>query len=234
MRLKLIVIILTLVLAPFASAQENEFSLSIDIGLRGTKVESDLDDDDSEDPEDALDFSAVGPSLSTAFTYRWSDWEAGVRSNMIAGIIGQLKQKAQGSTITGRYWYRGISLGPVVKYFSGYTPYKNWEIYVMAGPQYGVVTTEHFDDVNVKGGSFNKNHRLKYEGAGGMLALGITRSSKKLTQQIYYELSYKFLSFDTVTVVSDSLTDTDVITEEYLDYDLEEHSISLNIGFVLF
>ena len=224
MKLSLIIFLL-FVGRESALSYENNFALSAAIGFGQTEFTTSTE----------KDVSSASAALLTNFGYRWKNLEIDAHSSITAGISGSsFHQQAQGSNIYGRTWYRAMAFGPSIRYNSDLLIVKTWQTFIKVGPQWEILTTARQGTRTVSGGNFTPGHIVKYEGSGFHAAVGIGKKTNRHTEMTFYQITYKFISFDRLSVLDSAGRDTNVIHREKLGYNFEEVSILLSMGWVIF
>ncbi len=205
---------------------KDKFSLGIAAGIGITSFGSGINSKN--------DVGGIGPSISTDVGYRWNKLELSAHSSINAGALQRLKQQAQGSIIDSKSYYRGMAFGPAIKYRTDYNPFGSWNIYYMVAPLFEMFTIQTIGSTTISGGNYQKGHPIKYEGSGGLIGLGITKINGKSTERIFYQLSYKYVEVNKLSVMSEAYRETEVLHKERLGSKLRERLVSLNVGFILF
>lgn len=210
----------------FSFEQCDRFSLRGGIGFHTTSV---LANNQSTQ-------QLLGSTLSTSVNFRLERFEFGVNSLMVMGLSNRNNvQYIQGSRVIGRYWYRALSFGPVIRYYAPWT--SKWEVYGTFSPLWEIITLSPYktEKVKVEGGSFQKENGLRYLGRGGMLGFGILKNTPNKTDQIYYELTYKVIRpYRLVVMKNASWKETIVETKEDIQQKITEHTIAFNVGIIFF
>lgn len=178
----------------------------------------------------------IGGTFTSSFSFRDEDFEYGLSSLMMSGITSrENEQKIQSSKVYGRYWFRAISFGPVVRY---YVPWKSkWEFFGSLNPMYEITTLSPHNKkkIRVEGGEFKRENGLRYLGRGIMFGLGVLKNTPEKTSRIFYELTYKIIRPYKLIVMKDSSwQDTIVESKEEISQKVTEHTLAINVGMIFF
>ncbi len=204
----------------------DSFSLMAGLGVHVTKVTS----------SGYSSGEMIGGTFSSSVSFRDNHFEYGLSSLITSGITGKDDRlEIQSSKVYGRYWFRAISFGPVIRY---YVPWNlKWEIFYSLTPMYEITTLSSYNKnkIRVEGGKFNRENGLRYIGRGVMFGLGFLRKDPQKTSRIFYEITYKLIQpYRLVVMKNSSWQDTIVETKEDLHQKLTEHTLTISVGMIFF
>jgi len=183
-------------------------------------------------PESEDDFKGFG--FNTHFGYKWKDWELLGSSYNYFGKVEHISLLVSNKIITGSGSYRHLGIGPLLRYHTPYEPFKSWLLYLGAGPSWSLQTIKMKDFTT--NGNFNRDQKLTYESFGYTLSLGIEENLKyKNLHPVYFELVYSFKkSFKVSTVDASDFTETNILTSEETQQEIQSKTIYLSMGIVIF
>lgn len=209
-----------------AMAYQDQFALSAAVGAGITNISSYVNQND---------VWGIGPSFSTQIGYRFTNLELSAFSTINIGILENSKQSTQGSLIEGKMGYRGMAFGPSLRYHTYYSPYNEWQLYLFAAPIFEILNMTPIDDNSrVTGGNYAKGNPIKYEGYGGIIGVGLGKKTTKSTEMLFYQINYKRVAINRLTVMSKGQRKNYIIHKEKLPHHIQERVIIFNIGMVLF
>lgn len=238
MKLRLLI---TLCLALYATRGltfNNDLFLKGGLSAGGVSIETLDDVTPAQDPNNDLDesyseFASFG--LSSSFGYMLTDWEFSGFSTINFGKVKDLSFFAGGDIINGSGTYRGVAIGPLVKYYTPFKIKENWKLYFGAGPSWSIQTIKLTSFSSVKG-TFTDNQKLAIESFGMTLVLGLQEQVLfKEMHPVFFELVYAHRNaYKISTVDASKFTETSVLTTDEKGQDIEESMLLFNMGIVLF
>ncbi len=234
-----LILILFLALMSFKSHAETSWTdnFTLRAGLSFTMVEMRTDkfiDNSESEPDDPDDEARTfGFGGVTSVHYRLGDWELGVASDVLFGVIRDATFVYKGSSIRGEGSFRLVSVGPQVKYFTKYTLFNYATFYVGAGPSWSFQTFVFSDATTT--GSFNGRNRVGFENVGGGLFIGLEQIQPfKTDHPMFLEVAYNYMHSYKVSIL-DASRSADVITlSEGDSNDFSAHYIVVRFGATLF
>ncbi len=178
-----------------------------------------------------------GTGFNTHFGYKSKYFEFNLSSYIFWGEMEDLSFRARGENIRGEGTWRNVSFGPMIKYqLRGVQPVKNWFMYIATGPMWSLQTVKFEDDFESDGPLFNTNQKLTFESYGGSFSIGFEEDLPyKEMHQVYIELNYSYMATYKVRVVDKSdFTETNILSEEESNQNLNGHFLALSIGMTIF
>lgn len=184
-----------------------------------------------EDPEDEA--RTFGFGGVTSIHYRLGNYEFGVASDVLFGVIRDATFVSKGSTIRGQGGFRLVSFGPQFKYFTPYNLFNYANFYAGAGPSWSFQTFVFTDSTTT--GNFNGKNRVGFENIGGGIFFGLEQiTPSKSDHPMFLEVAYNYMHSYKVSIL-DASRSADVITlSEGDSNDFSAHYIVIRLGASLF
>jgi hypothetical protein len=206
-------------------AYKNELALKGGVGLSLNTVQG------KNNTEDTF----VGYGFNSHFGYRFTKWEFNISSHVFFGKAKAIEFSANNTTIVGTGVMRTVSFGPLFKYLTDYTPYKNWHFFLSLGPTWSIKTVK-IEEYRTSGGTFKENDKLTYISRGGIFSFGIEEIlNYKQEHPVYLEFMYGYYRAHDVSLVDASdNTSVQVLSTESAGNDIEDHIFMVNFGMTIF
>ena len=218
-----------------ATPFENSFTLRGGLSFNLIEMETDrLIDNHESDPGELEDETkTIGYGFVTNVGYRFSDWEFTMNSDVTFGLIKDMTFIYEQNSIRGKGFFRLISIGPQIKYYTPYTLSKYANIYIGAGPAWSLQTFVFRDPTTT--GNFNDKKRISFESYGGGLFIGLEEIVPgKENHPLFLEVGYSYMHSYKVSILDASST-TDVVTlSEGDSNDFSAHYIIIRAGMTFF
>lgn len=208
------------------------FAYRYDWNVKGGISQTWADINGREDTEDGLH----GTGFNTHFGYKWKYFELSLSSYIYWGEWEGLTFNADGETINGEGTFRHVSFGPILRYqFRGVQPFKNWFLFAGLGPVWSLQTVK-LDSFTSTGPKFNTDKKLAFESTGGVLAVGIEEDLPyKEMHPVFIEFIYSYKnSRDLAIVDASNFVETNILSTQEADQDLNGHFFMLSVGFTVF
>lgn len=211
------------------------FTLRAGVSFTAVEMRTDkfIDNTESEpdDPEDEA--RTFGFGGVTSVHYRVGNWEFGVASDVLFGVIRDATFVYNGSTIRGEGSFRLVSVGPQFKYFTAYTLFNYANLYVGTGPTWSFQTFV-FDDATTTG-KFSGKNRVGFENIGGGLFVGLEQiGPAKSAHPMFLEVAFNYMHSYKVSIL-DASRSADVITLSEDDSDdFSAYYLIVRLGATLF
>lgn len=176
---------------------------------------------------------STGFGFNTSVGYKWNDWEFMVGSDVFAGNLNDLTFKVDSTEIRGSGHFRVFSLSPLLRYYTPYSLWNRWNLFVSAGPTWSLHTFVISNTLN--GSSFSSKKRISFENRGASLNIGVEEIVPyKETHPTFFEIGYSYMRSRQIFIV-DASNFTDVKTlQQGASKDFYGHYIIARFGITLF
>ncbi|MBT3980761.1 MAG: hypothetical protein HOE90_05360 [Bacteriovoracaceae bacterium] len=176
---------------------------------------------------------SAGFGATTEVGYKYQNTEINLVSFLNYTHAKRLGIISNGSQVHGDGRFRSVSFGPLLRYYSAYEVIRKWNFSFHISPLIGIQTMR-YRYPTVTGGNYQGNHKITTEGMGGALGLGLEKYSNDKNKHTFIMLSYKFIRSARVTEIGGTETAVQRIHRHSYNTAVEEHSIYLGFGGVIF
>ncbi len=174
-----------------------------------------------------------GFGFNTSAGYKWNNWEAIISSDVLFGKLNDLTFNVNSSEIRGDGSFRIFSVSPMFRYYTPYTVYNRWNVFVGAGPTWSLHTFIITNNLTTT--DFSSKKRINFENRGGSLNIGLEEIVPfKEMHPTFIELGYSYMRSKQIFIVDASdFTDVKTLSKGNSN-DFHGHYFVARFGITLF
>jgi len=201
------------------------------VGLSYFEVRNNMEPDDVGENEE----HHLGGAMNTQFTYRYKRWELGAASYVHFGKMKNFRYTIANNTIVGDGMMISVSYGPILKYYTDYSPRDPWQLYLLLAPQWALHTV-NLSRYEVRQGEYSDKYKISYQTRGVMVGVGAEELlPHKEMHPAYLELVFYYNLVHRASILDKGdYQEVEPIEEERVDHQVKGYIIMLNIGITFF
>lgn len=211
-------------------ATENNFNIKAGISIGRVYLKSSLIPTNTK-REDKTESTGFG--FNTSIGYKWNNWELMVGSDVLFGTLKDMTFTVNSKEVTGDGHFRFFTLSPLLRYYTPYTIYNRWNLFVDAGPTWSLHTFIFSNPASDT--DFSNKKRISFENRGGSINIGFEEIVPyKETHPTYFEIGYSYMRSHRI-FIADASDFKDVKTlQKGNSKDFYGHYFILRFGITLF
>lgn len=177
----------------------------------------------------------LGLNIGTEVAYRYTKLEIKFVSNIQFSDIKQVEFENSEYSIRGDGSLRNSSFGPMIKYITDYSPYKNYNFFYAAGPMWSHQTLR-LREVETFRGEYDSHYKFVYNSKGYAITVGFEEMlPKKTMHPLFIELTYsKQTAYKAQVADTTNIFEVETLYTENIKQKITGEILTLSLGCAIF